>query len=355
MGLALAIGLNPSDADIKYDWLSASGAVSSDAYVDVRDLADEFGVTIGINRPVASTGPVVHPRTPGAILLALPLLLFDFDHLFAVATFITIASGVAILWPVLATANRNDRVMVSILALICAPTFMTLMFTGQAGLVALLTLFAWPLLFKGRGLAGGLMLAVAGALKIFPLILLVPLLLRRRYFAFGATLAAFVALNIGGLTLPGVSLTGAVDGLSDASTTWVGMGPNGSLVTALFRIGVDALFSQAIAIAVLGFFLTAAVLTRKEKVINDPLPWIISGLLLVPLSWLSYDMILMPALACLLLAKDLRPRLLAYDRMGALGHSDTALRLCLCRPGDAVGCRSGDVARRMVAWLVDLD
>ena len=53
-----------------------------------------------------STGPVVHPRTPGAILLALPLLLFDFDHLFALATFITIASGVAILWPVLATTNE---------------------------------------------------------------------------------------------------------------------------------------------------------------------------------------------------------------------------------------------------------
>ena len=31
MGVALATGLNPNDADIKYDWLSASGAVRSDA------------------------------------------------------------------------------------------------------------------------------------------------------------------------------------------------------------------------------------------------------------------------------------------------------------------------------------
>ena len=199
---------------------------------------------------------------------------------------------------------------VSILALICAPTFMTLMFTGQAGLVAALTLFAWPLLFRERGVAGGSMLAVAGALKIFPLILLVPLLLRRRYFAVGVTLAAVVALNIGGAGIAGRVADGCrrwperrLDDLGRHGTQWfVGHDPVPN------RRG--RLASQAIAIAVLGFFLTAAVMTRKEKGHQCPLPWIISGLLLVPLSWLSYDVILMPALACLLLAKDLRPRLL---------------------------------------------
>ncbi len=307
VGLALAVGLDPPDTDIKYDWLSARGGLRSDAYADVRDLAAEAGYPIVVNAPTGR--PISHPRTPGAILLAVPLLLFDFDFLYSVATFITIVSVVAILWPVLATTDRINRMLLAVMAAICAPTFVTLRFSSQAALVAALTLFAWPLMNKGKGLVGGGVLALAGTLKIFPLILVVPLLLRRRYWAVGATVMAVFILNLAGLALPGVSLSGAIEALTQASVTWVDLPTNGSLVTVVMGLGMSPGTAQAFVGVVLILFLALAVKLRKEQALADPLPWVTAALLLIPLSWASYDLVIMPAAAALLLARAVRPRL----------------------------------------------
>jgi alpha-1,2-mannosyltransferase len=82
-------------------------------------------------------------------------------------------------WPILGAALVNF------------PPVIAHLFWGQLQLpLLLLLLLCWLFLRRGRDLAAGTLLGVAIALKIYPLLLLAPLLIQRRWRAAGAALLA---------------------------------------------------------------------------------------------------------------------------------------------------------------------
>jgi alpha-1,2-mannosyltransferase len=82
-------------------------------------------------------------------------------------------------------------------ALINFPPVIAHLFWGQIQLLLLLLLvLCWLCLRRGRGLAAGALLGVAIALKIYPLLLLAPLLIQRRWRAAGAALAVAAGLVV---------------------------------------------------------------------------------------------------------------------------------------------------------------
>jgi hypothetical protein len=62
-------------------------------------------------------------------------------------------------------------------------------------------------------------------------------------------------------------------------------------------------------LVVLGALSGVLVKVHRSRALADPLPWIVISLLAIPLSWISYDVILLAALGSLLLSDDKRARI----------------------------------------------
>ena len=195
-------GYNPPDADIKYDWLSVNGAVASNAYDDILDLGQQEDVHLAIHLPHGVDGPATHPRTPGAIFLSLPLLLVDFDALFALWTGVIVALGVMLLWFCTDAPTGRRFPWILTLFFLSSPFLTTLRFAGQSMVVAAAVLVAWVLYQSRHDIPAGLLLAVAGTLKLFPLILILPMVIQRRFRPVLFTAIGLFVLNGAGLPCP---------------------------------------------------------------------------------------------------------------------------------------------------------
>jgi hypothetical protein len=307
--ITMALGVDPGDADIKYDWLSARAAIDSNAYTDIITLGENEGVDLIVNFPVGAERPFPHPRTPGAILLSLPLLLFDFSQLFALSVATTV--GLACFLGLVLTERfpAKQRLLTLLLLAASAPLLTTLRFAGQAMIVAFLVVLGWALYRRGHDKAGTILIAIAGVLKIFPLVLVLPMLLARRFRAAGALVAWAFGLTLVGLMLPGVSIGDAINAMSQSGEVWFSLPPNGSVAAVISALGLDMWTSVAIA-SMLGIgLLILAVAGWRQRALADPLPWLLVALLTLPVSWVSYDLVLVAGL------------------FGAFWHSERAQRL----------------------------
>lgn len=291
---------NPPDADIKFDWLVTQEAARAggDAHADIFELADRYGVEISVNADPSIAGERRHPRTPGALFLQLPLTQVSFDVLFALGSFVSV---VCICW--LATVRPGGRSPswrpLLLVAFAIAPTFQTLRFGGQAALISVATLSGWLMIRgEGRPFLGGSLIGLAAVFKLFPLILLVPLIAYREKKAAIAALGTFTAANAIGLLLPGVSLSSTFEGLMDAADLYRGLFSNGSF----FRFA-DVLGMSQVAASGLAALLLAMCCLLMLRVSGAPgvlFGWLALALLVLPLSWGSYDLILLPAVASML-------------------------------------------------------
>ena len=303
VGLTIyVVGLDPLAADIKYDWLTAKAALSGDAYAPLADLAQQFGVEIAEFLPAdVESGP--HPRTPGALLLSVPLVVMPFDWLFAFATAVSVACIAYLVGPTLRGLEPWWKRAAIAFSIVTIPTLGTIRFGAQSAMVAVLVLVAWTFAARNNSRTGGVLIGIAVTLKVFPVLLLVPLLLRRRLATLASVLLSLAVLNLVGLALPGVSLAGAVEAFGEASRIWVDMPGNASAMTLLVKAGMDAragLGAIALLTTLVLFFLT----TRfRERSSLDPLPWLVIGLLVIPISWSHYDVILLPVAVTLLVSR----------------------------------------------------
>jgi len=289
--------IDPRDADIKYDWLSANAAFASNAYRDVLDLGEEQGIDLVVHYPAGAERPFPHPRTPGAIFLSLPLLLLDFGQTFALSVVITITLGVLLVGILTRSMPASRRVAVFALFAASAPFVTTVRFAGQSMIVALSVVLSWVMFKRERDVAAGLLLAVAGVLKVFPLILVIPMLLQRRFKAAGIAAFATGIFTWLGLLLPGVGLADAFDALARGSEVWFPLLSNGSLAAMMARPGVGQWTAQLVALMFGTGVLVLAVRKRREQALADPTPWLVVALMVLPLSWISYDVVLVVALA----------------------------------------------------------
>ena len=273
LAVAVALFTPGHTVDFGFDWLTAKAFVTGiDPYQPVDQLAALFGSNV-----VDGVG-VIHPRTPGALLMQSPVGWVPIEHGYMTGRLLTILSFVGFMWVV----AKLSALPVHWLYLAMAPLlfvwpFSTVLPYGQTGfLVAALIGYTWILARRSDTLWAGVPLAVAVSFKMWPW-LVVPALWLAGYrkTAYGAA-GGFAALNLAGLAFPHVSLSGAVTALTQAEVI-----PSLSLWT-----GTPAWVGAAVGLTAV--VVMARHLTPETTVLGS----VVVALAVAPMLWANYLVVL---------------------------------------------------------------
>lgn len=276
--------------DLRADRLTALAAVhGADPYAPLSELTAAYDSDLGWTH--------VHPRTPGALVLQAPLAALPEASLRLVSVAITAAAVVAT--TVIALRLQWVRplvaAVVTVLFGVSSIAVEAVSVGAQSSVVALLLGVAWWRTRESDDPAAGLAVGVAVTLKLFPWLLLVLLLFKRRRTALWAVASAAV-FNGAGLLFPGVTLRGALEAVSSANLS-ESAELNGSL-TRLLGEWISA--GPLTVVLALAGALLAVVIART--------PWAMDrqwfGVLAIalassPLIWRHYALVLIPALVWL--------------------------------------------------------
>lgn len=288
-------GVDPVVSDVEYDWLAAGAAAEGDAYAPVLEIADAADVDLNIVRAADGSADTVHPRTPGALLLLQPLRMVRFEHL---APFISGVSAALVLafvmqWWRESGAPSTREVLLLLATVLSAPVLMTFAFGSVAIVIAWLTLASWYLGARGSRVIAPVLAAVAITLKVFPLVLVVAWWVGRKRKLAITTLLVTAVVNCAGLLLPGVGVSAAVSALSHGATDFIRIPTNGSFAGLLIVAGV----ASQTAVLVSGLLLVGSLALAFRR------PWgsmasfamlLVLILVFQPVSWASYDVIVLP-------------------------------------------------------------
>lgn len=77
---------------------------------------------------------------------------------------------------------------------------------------------------------------------------------------------------------------------------WFRMISNGSMSKGLATLGMPAWEAQLVTSLFALAVVAVAVRYRRERLYTDPTLWLTLGLVVLPISWISYDVVLLPAL-----------------------------------------------------------
>jgi hypothetical protein len=287
LGVVYLVGTIDATFDLRADRLVTKAAIDGlDPYAPVDSLADRYGSDLHWDH--------VHPRTPGALVLQLPLAFLSESLLRSVAVGMTAA---ALAGTVLVGLRLWDPRLVVSLAVVAvfaitSPAVESATVGAQSSVVAFLLAVAWWRARHREDAVAGVALGVAVTLKLFPWLIVVLLMFRRPRTGLVA-IGSGVVLNGLGLLYPGVDVPGVVTALS--STTWSGSSAlNGSVVRLLD--GVISHTALALALAAVG--LAATFLIARQTWSFDRQWFAVLGVCLVvsPLVWRHYALALIPAL-----------------------------------------------------------
>jgi Glycosyltransferase family 87 len=298
-------GFNPDDADIKNDWIVAAALVDgANPYADLQGLSRAYADGGYRPSPVDPTfdGPTRSPRTPGAVLLSMPLLLIPFDQLPQATNLLSLALVVPL---VAMIAWRLRAPWVTLAALVILPTvpmLWNLRFSNLSTLVGVLVVSAVLLTEDKDSIAGGVMLALAITLKAYPAILIALLVSRGRKRALVSTVATLAILNIPPLMLSSVTISDALDALGSAGARF------GFLLS---NISVSQLVTDWFGdLAGLVVFVTAAlaasiwVVARRSTYSVDAMFLMSVATAVAPISWPHYVLVLYPLAVWILLDRE---------------------------------------------------
>jgi hypothetical protein len=254
-GFPLAKGFvqpNGDIPDVVRDWLSVRAIVAEGLPTDpISELAQ-------IHLGVVLEG-LPHPRTPGALLLQLPLAFVPAGWVWPVMTGLVLLAAAAIVWMSVRLGGWRWPWIVAfgVPLMLTEPMQASILLGSQAPLVGAMAAGAWLIVRNRDSGWAGMLVGLAVTLKLFPA-LLVPILWvsNRRRTSYTA-LAVFAGLNLPALLLPGVSISGAIDVLSPPVETWpsnlaLGLSPLaiailGSLAVWLaHRVKIDSAMSLGI-------------------------------------------------------------------------------------------------------------
>lgn len=277
--LLIAFGLDSATIDLRGDWLTAQAIVEGiDPNQPQSNYADDYGVV--------TTPNAYHPRTPGALILAMPLAPIPLDVLATVGRVLLVVEAVVAAWLMARFFDWEVwKVLAALPVYFCTLAGVGLVVTGGRDLLILACILGALLLGRReRDWLAGLPLAIAMTLKLWPWALIVAAFLAgRRRFAYAAA-GGFVAVNLVGLLLPGVSALSSARSLSGGSE-WVSYGDNGSLASVLVDVGLDdrlaVVLCQLALIAIL-------ILLRRfgwESALITAIPF---AVFLAPLAWPQY-------------------------------------------------------------------
>ena len=298
-------------SDAIADWAQVRAVQEGvDPYTDVVELASRFGAQLAdAGSRELGPGEWIHPRTPGALLLLFPIGYMDSST----AHDLYVIAGAIALWILavhlvvrVSPIGRSTLILGTALMLASAPIVSAFEFGTVSLVVAGLILVVWIDAESDRQWISGLCLGLALILKAWPAILLIPLLVHRRFRAAAWCVGLIALVESMAWGLFRIAPGEVVSALSSTSNRWIGYSGNGSLSGVLVRSGVNPLLATIPAAAIGAS--VVAVASTKHKALAYPLA-IVVGLLVSPLSWEHYDVALL-AIAAITFAYPSWPRVL---------------------------------------------
>lgn len=290
-------GLSGISADVTADRLTTQAAFRGiSPYLDLGELSNALGIAyVPAGEEELGEAERVAPRLPGAFLVLAPILAVPPDLVFS-ASLAFNAMALLTLGVLLAVRLRlpaEAGLLAAPFLVLTGPVASTFEWGSQSLFIVLLVVGAWGLAHRSDGAWSGALLGVAGVLKLYPLLFLLPFLRWKGLRAILSAGASFLFLNLWGLALPGVGLREAFVGLASAGASWVGFGGNASLAGRASEWGLPwpeaVLTGLAISMALL-----ALLWWRTSSFDHFFLGIAPIALLAVPLSWDHYGLVLFP-------------------------------------------------------------
>jgi hypothetical protein len=295
----------PFGADSIADWLVTRAFVEGvDPYLPVPELGQMLGVPW--ESPNAGSNPA-HPRLPGAFLLQLPMLLSNEE----VASWGVILLGaLGIVASLLMVARRQP------VSAIAAVGFLAMAFLSQAAiwgftfvsqallLVGLMGLVAWQPSSPRFAVLRGLAIGIAGTLRIFPMLLIIPYIRRRDWKTVGWALGSFGVVNVLPLLAQHVVLENALSAFRSSLGTWFEVYSNISLLAWIDRgIGLPeaAILPVQVLIIALGVLVCLKVKPGLERELGALAVLGVAGF---AISWPQYLLMALPFLLLVITRAD---------------------------------------------------
>jgi hypothetical protein len=255
-----------------------------DAVIDYRVVETALGADIDTVSHI--------PRPPGAIAWLLPQHLAPVEYSTWAAALITVVSIGALMRAVVRlTPDRHIAHMVTALVLPVSLIFAQTVYHGNAFfLLAAVIVWGWVFLEEGKDIPAGVLIGLAGAARLWPMLLVFVAVKYHRTKTVIAAAAGFVGLTGIGLALPGVTVQSSIAALTEGGSHWVAAPSNGSLAAVLHgQIPTVGAVLIVLAVWVAGLVFvpdmrTAIGWTVAAAVFASPLAWIGYLAVLVPLA-----------------------------------------------------------------------
>lgn len=298
-------GGTESYSDIRADWIVVKAASNGlDPGAGLVELAKQLEVEyVPVSEDQVTTVDRVHPRTPGALLLLLPLAAVPADAVFEVSLLVNALLGMLLLaWIVPETMRppSDGWILVAVLAALGFPFLRALGFGTHSVAMACLLGWATVILARRDSMVGGLLVGIAGVLRLFPLGIVVALLVARRWRAAASAIGVFGTLMVLGSFVFGVAPAEAFRVLAIANDQWGATTVNGSAGAWLRWLGWTP---ETVGAVLVGIAVVVSIVwscqTRRD------VPLMIGGTLLIwllasPVSWSHYDVVMVPLVAAVL-------------------------------------------------------
>ena len=289
-------------SDAVGDWLVVNALKDGlDPHSDLRDLADHYDVVLWGGED-ANDRIQKHPRTPGALVLLYPLTATSAEGAHLAMQWVGLLA-IAVGMVVLGTHFSFTWVTVFVglsFSLLLGPARWSLLLGSQSPVLFLCIALFLVLIDQGDRPLAGLWLAIAGTLKLFPLILLALLISRRAKKTAIATGVILLGLNLIPFLLPNVTLQSTWVALTSTAESWFDISANIGLAATLERtLGLGSVSPVVIGVIVIGVS-SVTVLVRKGSLGVASTLLLSAGILALPLAWPHYILAVVPAVLLVL-------------------------------------------------------
>lgn len=279
--LVLAFSANPHGEDLIAEQMVGRAVLDGiSPYVPLVRLQDVYG------------GPVdwewIHPRTPAALILAVPLGPIPTSILVKVMTVVNVSAMLAVVVLSTRMAGRSLKAAALLFPLLLTsePGGQMIQHANLSPLIGLAVVWTWWSMRKGDSLMGGLPLGLAAAARLFPLVLAIALFVGGRRKAGIAALLTTVVFNLVALLVPAVTVSGSVEALG-GTEQFFAHSNSFSIAGVAVRYGLPYSTGQVISWALPLLLVLWVVVTRptweRGMLLGAPLM-----LLVNPTSWPHY-------------------------------------------------------------------
>jgi hypothetical protein len=268
--------------DVLHERATAEEALSGDPYRPISEIMAEEGL------PEMEGGR--SPRTPAALLFQLPLTAIPDGSLMPAVTGLILLLVAVAFWLTHRISGVGWRWMAwsGALAFFSHPVVTAISYGSiSVVLMTVLVLSAWA--FQDE-VWSGIPLGIAGAMRLWPALIMVGFWVAGRRKAAYVAGAVFVLTNAVALVLPGITMEGSIGAILTGAADWMTHSQNASIAALVGGWGVPAI---APIIAICGLTVWLAWRRPSEA---TPL-CVLGGLMASPLSWPAYLIVTLPILA----------------------------------------------------------